>query len=803
MNEPVKFEPLVSIVIPVLNGLQFTLECLTSIQKFTTRVPHEIIVVGTGVDGTVGAMQEMASRIPNFKFIHNPEQVHFARNVNLGAKNSRGTYLCILNNDTIVTPNWLEKLLAVYGRFTSLPDLERPCPPPAVIAPCSNYVMRHQMIKFDGSLESLPDFAREVETKFRGKWLYAAVVSGFCMLVVKEVFDVLGGFDESFINGNEDVDFCARVNDVGYSCIVDLSTFIFHYGSQTFRMHGMLDKDHGMYNRVQAALKYAGDTPTEKKISGNVRLKCSKEELEKWLQRHYDLFDVVNIVDDDSGWDMESYLASNWPKCTYVNMKGAIEVEQRRLLYLLSYEQGMDWMVVLDHDEFLEEKVDRAYLQRLVNAPIPGVQAFVARWIHLWNSPTTYHMRFPPHSGIFLRKVQPNLVYMPGTPGTSLHCSRLPETPIVGTALTNVHVLHYGYVDPQKRARKRDFYENKDPNPIPVLVGGVNYRHLTDQTAIVLSEWLGSDAYTISLCSMAEHEPIHRVQMLLEGVGTLVDEIVFRVPLGSPFIPLLQRWGAKIVEKEWNNHYSQMRNSVLDKATQSYILVMDIDEALTDPGEVIFLVEQQPTAVLFNIHNLQPDGKPPAVTEIMRLFKNSPLIRFNGRLHETIEDDILKIRDRRILRANSRIDHFGFLTPRLPEKLKQYVKLNRKAMHDNPKDPKPYFNLALHYLEEGEIEQAQEHLEKAIELHPKFTLAKIELAKLFLRYARSLILSSIADVPPQHPYRSSLEQMDRVTQMLIPRGEDLVFPVLAKVKDVKKHDLMEELSPDEQFFGRI
>ena len=210
------------------------------------------------------------------------------------------------------------------------------------------------------------------------------------MLVKREIWESLGGFDETLVNGNEDVEFCCRVNEAGYACFVDKSTFVFHYGSKSIDA----SHDHGTYNRVEAVYKTCGAQVTEKKISGNIRLKCNQEQLEAWLQRHYDLFDIINIVDDNSSWDMLKYLRENWPNTVYVNMGGKLEVEQRIKLYELSFEQGMDWMVTLDHDELFEEKVDRAYLQRLANTPIPGVYCFVARWIHLWNSPNTYHIHY-------------------------------------------------------------------------------------------------------------------------------------------------------------------------------------------------------------------------------------------------------------------------------------------------------------------------------------------------------------------------------------------------------------------------
>lgn len=783
MNPEESRQPRVSIIIPFYNGVKYTMDCINSIYQTLPKFPIEIIACGVGNDGIIGLLSDYEVRFPNFKLIQNTtEHTHFAVNCNLGAKHALGDFLCFLNNDIILTPGWLDQLMNVYARLLKAPAEERPCPPPAAIGPCSNYVMQHQAIQLpqDFKLSDLYNFSVEINQKNRGQWFYASIISGFCMVVDRVVFEGLNGFDEDFFNGNEDVDFCIRLNDAGYSCIVDRSTFIYHYGSKTLKTYeeelGKLEG--GTVNRVQVVKKYYGDAATEKKVSGNVRLKCSKEQLEAWLKRHNDLFDVINIVDDDSGWPMGDYLKENWPKVVYLNMPGKIEVVQRRMLYLLSLEQGMDWMCVLDHDEFFEEKVDRAYLQRVLNLPIPGCVSFVARWIHLWNTPETYHVKYPPSLGIILRKVQPNLAYVGGAPGTSLHCSRIPETPVVGSAPTNIKVLHYGYLDRQLRERKRTYYEDRDPNPIPMLVGGTTYRHLTDETEIVMSQWLGSYPYTLSLTAMAENESEHQIQMLLEQVGSLMDEIVFRVPPESPRIPLLKRWGANVIEKTWNDDYSSMRNLLLDTAKSNYALILDMDENLQDPMELIRLIELQPTAVMFTVQNIQPHGRPPAMTEVMRLLENRPDIRFSGVIHETIEDSMAKLKDKVILRAGGMIIHLGFLIPKLPEKLKKYVKMNKKAMHNNPKDPKPYFNLALHYLEEGEIQAAVDYLLKSISLHPKFTLAKLELAKVYSRFAHALLTSCLDDIPENHPLRKPTMQFTQIISNVIPPKEPILFPPL-------------------------
>jgi GT2 family glycosyltransferase/tetratricopeptide (TPR) repeat protein len=763
--------PKVSIVIPVYNGLRYTLECLESL-KNSKHVPFEIIVCGTGTDGTIATLMEWELLYNNIRFIHNgTDDTSFGANVNLGASKANGEFLCILNNDTVVPANWLAHLVSCFESLNKSP--ERPAPPPAIISPGSNYVMSHQMTQLPGGfqLDQLEEFAERVAMENRGKWIYSSIVSGFCMLIKKSIWDQLNGFDTSLKNGNEDVELCCRVNALGYSCWVDKSAFVFHHGSKSLSP----EEEQGTYNRIQCVKLTRGEEATEQKISLNVRLKCTQEELKLWLERHYSLFDIVNVVDDDSGWDMEAFLKENYPNSTYINMKGEIEVVQRNKAYELSVAQGMDWMVTLDHDEFFEEKIDRAFLQRLANTPIPGCYAFIGRWIHFWNSPKTYHVSYPPANGTFMIKVLPNMKHYMGSPGHSLHCSRMPNIPAVSTAPTNVHVLHYGYVDPERREEKRQYYEAMDPNPVVELVGGVDYSHLTNQTHIVLSEWFGSDKYSISLNAMAESEPLHKVQMFLESIATVSDEIVFRVAPGRDDLKwLVERWGGVVYERAWNDDYSDMRNFLIGKSKCAYILVMDIDEQYTKPPEIPNIIESQPNAVMFNVNNLQM-GRPDVFTEVMRMFQNRPDIRFTGVIHETIEDAIGKIKGRTVVRAKGVINHFGFLTPKLPDKLKKYVKLNKKAMHRDPKDPKPWFNLALHYVEDGDIKEGLKHLEKAISLHPSFTLAKIELAKLYLRFARALFASSLNDIPEGHPLHKPVTELEGYLKRLVP-DKNLTFP---------------------------
>src|SRR2546428_4201344 len=104
INFEVYDEVEVSIIIPVLNNLRFTLECLTSVMKHSSAIPYEIIVVD---DASTDQTEQILPCVSNLIYIRNRKNLGFVRACNIGAESAKGKYLLFLNNDTQVTENWL------------------------------------------------------------------------------------------------------------------------------------------------------------------------------------------------------------------------------------------------------------------------------------------------------------------------------------------------------------------------------------------------------------------------------------------------------------------------------------------------------------------------------------------------------------------------------------------------------------------------------------------------------------------------------------------------------------------------
>ncbi len=101
-------KPLVSIIIPVYNQMNYTYNCLKSILNETNNIPYEIIIAD---DVSTDETKNISNFIHGITVIHNSENLGFLRNCNNAATKAKGDFLFFLNNDTQVLANWLQPLI--------------------------------------------------------------------------------------------------------------------------------------------------------------------------------------------------------------------------------------------------------------------------------------------------------------------------------------------------------------------------------------------------------------------------------------------------------------------------------------------------------------------------------------------------------------------------------------------------------------------------------------------------------------------------------------------------------------------
>lgn len=223
-----------SIIIPTYNQLNYLRECIESIRLYTPQ-PYELIIIDNGSDD---GSAEYVKCIGDVRFQILPDNRGFAGAVNQGLMLARGTTLLILNNDSVVTRNWLCNLLACLhsNSFNG------------IVGPVTNYISGDQLIDTHyTSMAEMQQFAEAYNQSDAHRWVVTGRLTGFCMLLRRETFLDLGYFDEGFEIGNcEDDDYGLRARLMGYQLIIAKDTFIHHYGSVSMKsLSGKFDQVYG------------------------------------------------------------------------------------------------------------------------------------------------------------------------------------------------------------------------------------------------------------------------------------------------------------------------------------------------------------------------------------------------------------------------------------------------------------------------------------------------------------------------------------------------------------------------------
>jgi GT2 family glycosyltransferase len=233
---------------------------LHSIEKASVSITKEIIIVDNASDD--GSVQLIKNRFPSVRLIENKDNIGFGRGNNQALKIAKGEFMLLINPDAIVSEDTFDKMLSFFNKN-----------PDAGLAGC-------KIINSDGTLQlacrrSFPGpwtsftkvtglsslfpksrlFARYNLTYLNENETYEVdAISGSFMMMRKEVYKRVGGFDERFFMYGEDLDLCYRVQQAGFKVYYVHSTQIIHYkGESTKRSN--LDETKVFYNAMHLFVK--------------------------------------------------------------------------------------------------------------------------------------------------------------------------------------------------------------------------------------------------------------------------------------------------------------------------------------------------------------------------------------------------------------------------------------------------------------------------------------------------------------------------------------------------------------------
>ena len=221
--------PKSSIVLLAYNHfLETTKPCLLSLIKHTDLIENELIIVDNcSSDNTVNGIEEIiSSEKLNIRLIKNSINFGYAAGNNIGIKEARGDIIILLNNDTIVSRDWLLNLSSIISDHSDL----------GMLGPVSNSVGNEQMIAIDGINELNFEANYKNHSSHSINLYHTDNLGFFCVAIKKEVIEAVGLLDEEFgIGMFEDTDYCVRTTEAGFKLAFTEKVFIYHSGSYSFK----------------------------------------------------------------------------------------------------------------------------------------------------------------------------------------------------------------------------------------------------------------------------------------------------------------------------------------------------------------------------------------------------------------------------------------------------------------------------------------------------------------------------------------------------------------------------------------
>ncbi|WJM08101.1 glycosyltransferase [Paenibacillus sp. PK1-4R] len=277
-------------------------------------------------------------------------------------------------------------------------------------------------------------------------------------------------------------------------------------------------------------------------------------------------------------------------------------------------------------------------------------------------------------------------------------------------------------------------------------------------------------AERISLCMIVKDEE-ELLPHCLASVQGAVDEIIV-VDTGSSdrSAEIAQQYGAVVVGFEWCEDFAAARNAGLERASGDWILFLDADEALDRAAReqiMSWTTVSGCDGLFLNIHNYTGTGQQGVtVNPVLRLFRNAPEHRFEGRIHEQIAGAICRRNPEAAFHVTDMvIHHYGYQTAIVErkDKVNRNVRLLQQAVEEEPGQPFHHYNLGVEYLRVGEAERALE----------TFGVARMGIDPAVTSYAHLLFKYEVRCLQHLNRWQEALNRIDAALE-LFPEYTDLM-----------------------------
>lgn len=727
---------LTSIVILTFNELSVTKECVESIALFTPE-DHEIIFIDNGsTDGTVKWLRGLVGKNKHYRLIENGRNLGFSKGCNQGIEASRGEYILLLNNDVVVSENWL----------SGLHQCHRYAPQAGIIGPMTNNISGPQKVVDEAyqSVKDLEPYCAAFRNQYRHRRIPFSRIVGFCMLFRRSLADEIGFLDESFGTGNfEDDDYCLRAELAGYKNYIAGDVFIHHYRSRSFIANKIDNRAaiSGNKSVMDQKWRLSAQSETGKKLAALMAVELadklySKGNLDQAVES---LVNCIQIAPDEPSiyfnlirMFLESKkFAEAWavigtlPEAAKNQLKAleytgyvreglgqddeAAACADQILTANNSYPQGLNLKGVLAFKTGDREKARGFFLQAIQADPAYG-EAYANLGVVAWGEEKQEEAFTNLRRGFVLSPAVPDIHSLYYSLASKLRKFREAEEDFreASRLYSSSKNILFLYIDALISQEKYSQAILEIENALELF--GLDEGLLS--AALAVREKIGpmqispEKKNTLSVCMIVKNEEKHLVKCL-KSVRDVVDEMII-VDTGSTdkTVDIAKVFGARIFDFPWTGNFSAARNESLKYATGNWILILDADEVLSaqDFPELKALLGKlsvKPVAYSIMTRNYtrnvsvigwtrntgvlpEEAGAGWVRSDKVRLFPKDPDIVFANPVHEMVEQSI-RSKNIPIQQARIIIHHYGKLDMEKElQKGEQYYLMGKLKYESDP-----------------------------------------------------------------------------------------------------------------------
>lgn len=476
--------------------------------------------------------------------------------------------------------------------------------------------------------------------------------------------------------------------------------------------------------------------------------------------------------------------------------------ERNALLDLAMEQTDCTWILSIDHDESLEPRITRQHLERLMRHPDPLVACWDLAFLNHWENNRMYRVDRPWGDGgtwtggmrgyrfFRVNRANPRRILAGGHNG--LHCGNVPGSDWSTKRVAGFAFRHFGYMHYADRLRKEARYNQQDPNPDPVLVGGTSYAHISDDAPLTLMPFVAESGIGLHML-MYSGEKADDLGRILDQVYGLVDKIVLVWTEETPLDPTCEiarmaaHFGAEWIHHPLREDLASARNAGIEALHGTpglgWSWFMDPDEHLPEMGPIFLRRMAQSSdnwAWLFSFANHMNEKV--NLSESVRMARLDPnkIMRLSGRVHETFEAALRILREKGIAKTLRSAppaltcQNLGLsgTASEQQAKLERYREMTELELRDHPDNAGAWVTLGLYWANMQEERMAEECFSRAVVVEKGQYLPYQELALLKLRQGRRLLVEAVSRMG-RHRMRAPWEKLIDILD-----NEALVMPLM-------------------------